>query len=98
MIYSDTPKVNNSNEVDFEKITNAIPLIYGFLVFCGAIHLFVYYNYFEIDILQYLNISELLVSFLDIIIPILIMLIIIFIYVLGFQYLNDFNDIIIFYK
>jgi hypothetical protein len=72
MIYSFTPKINDDdNKLTFKTIIKATPLIYGFLIFCGAIYLEIYYNYFDINIFRYLEISELLTTSIYILIPII---------------------------
>lgn len=56
---------------DLENIATAAPLFYGFILFCGSLYQYIYYDHFSIAIFKYLDISEILVSFLDILILIL---------------------------
>ena len=63
---------NESNTNLLEYIIKSAALIYGFLVFCGALYFNFYYNTFHINIFRYLDISEISVSFLHIIVPTLL--------------------------
>lgn len=64
----------NNNTNILEHITKSIGLIYGFLVFCGALYFSFYYRTFHINIFRYLDLSEISVSFLNIIVPTLVYL------------------------
>lgn len=59
-------------KIDLEKILKGVPVVYSFLVFCGAIYWNIYYSYFHINIFQYFELSEILVSFINNLIWILI--------------------------
>lgn len=65
---------------NIEKITKLIPVIYPIIIFLGYYNYFIYYRYFDIEIFHYLNISELLFSFISLVIPLLITLFLVFCY------------------
>lgn len=56
---------------DLENLAIATPIFYAFIVFCGSLYQHIYYYYFGISIFKFLEITEILVSFLDILILIL---------------------------
>lgn len=58
---------------DIEKIAIATPIFYAFIIFCGSLYQYIYYDHFGISIFKYLELSEILVSFFDILILILIL-------------------------
>jgi len=55
-----------------EKVIKFIPVIYGLLLFLGFLNYTFYYNFFSLNISSYLTTGELLLSFLQLTIPILI--------------------------
>lgn len=57
-------KVNQFSNL-LETVGKALPLGYSFLVFCGALYLYTFYSYFNIAIFQYLDVSEILLSFIN---------------------------------
>lgn len=63
-----------------DSITKLIPLIYPIIIFLGYYNYYVYYSFFDIDIFHYLNIYELLFSFISLVIPIGITIFLVFCY------------------
>ncbi|WP_440120397.1 hypothetical protein [Tenacibaculum sp. Ill] len=57
-----------------ENITKFIPIIYPIAIFLGYYNYYIYYGFFNIEIFHYLNISELLFSFVSMVIPLFITL------------------------
>lgn len=51
--------------MDLKKIAEISPLIVGFLIFLGFLKLDLYYGHWNINISQYLDFSEILLSFLQ---------------------------------
>lgn len=47
-----------------EAFVKSVPLIIGFFIFCGSLYLTTYYSCFHINIFNYLETSEILVTFL----------------------------------
>jgi len=74
-----------TSKIDFEKIVKAAPLFYGFLIFCGALYLYIYFSPFHIDIFKYLELSELLVSFIHVIFSILFLFVVFVIEIIAFS-------------
>lgn len=64
----EAPNTNKKTSViDFlEKAIKASSLAYVCLVLCGSLFLDIYYSYFSIVIFQYLDFSEILMSFLSV--------------------------------
>lgn len=65
---------NHTSEVEkgeshLKQIIQASSLISGFLVFCGALYLYLYYFPLQINIFKYLEIGEVLITAIYIIIP-----------------------------
>lgn len=58
------------------------PIITGILIFSGFLKLYIYYNFFSIDIINYLDFSEILTSFLDDIVLLFTIVILVIIIVL----------------
>lgn len=48
-----------------KKIVEILPILVGFLIFCGFLKLYLLYNFWEIRIIDYLDLSEILLSFLN---------------------------------
>lgn len=67
----------------------ALPIIYIVLIFCGALYFNIYYGTFNINIFKYLDISEILVSFLNVLIPILILFITSFILIMVAVFFSE---------
>lgn len=65
-----------------ENITKSITLLTGFLIFIGSLYFHFYYEIFNINIFRYIDISEIVVSFLNILIPVSIFLI----FITGYIY------------
>jgi MFS family permease len=63
-----------NNKIILEHLSAFGALMYGFLVFCGALYFHFYYNTFHINIFRYLDVSEISVSFLHILIPTVIVI------------------------
>jgi hypothetical protein len=57
-----------------EHTVKAATIVYGFLVFCGALYFHFFYQTFHINIFRYLDLSEMAVSFLHVIIPNIILI------------------------
>lgn len=57
-----------------ENITKLIPVIYPIIVFLSYYNYFIYYRFFDLEIFHYLNIYELLFSFISMVIPLFITL------------------------
>lgn len=57
-----------SEETNDLKLLNILPFFGSFLIFLGATRLFVFYQYFGINIINFIEFSEIITSFLDIII------------------------------
>lgn len=55
------------SKIDFEVAIKAVPLLYGFLIFCGALYLNIRYSPFNFNVFKYLDVSEILVSFINVI-------------------------------
>ena len=53
-----------TGEVNLETISKAVPLGVGFFICCGSLHLSTYYKCFHINIFNYLDTTEILVTFL----------------------------------
>lgn len=51
--------------MNLKKIVEISPLIGAFLIFNGFLKLNLFYSYWEINIIEYLNFSEIILSFLD---------------------------------
>ena len=63
-----------------ENVTKLIPIIYPIVVFLGYYNYFIYYRFFDLEIFHYLNIYELLFSFISMVIPLFITLFLAFCY------------------
>jgi hypothetical protein len=61
-----------------EKITKLTPLVGAFLIFCGVLHLYIYYHFFHILIFNYLDFSEILVSFFNLMVVLIALITTIF--------------------
>lgn len=61
----------NTGVIKIDDIVKVSPLIYAVMVFCGALYLDIYYSAFHINIFMYLGLSEIFLSFINIIIPML---------------------------
>lgn len=48
-----------------KKIVEILPLALGFLIFTGFLKLYLFYNHWDIRIIDYLDLSEILLSFLN---------------------------------
>ncbi len=55
---------DNSNST-YKQLVTVLPLIGAFLVFLGLLKLDIYYSHFNINIVDYIDFSEILTSFLD---------------------------------
>ncbi len=67
----------------------SLPIIYAILVFCGALYFKIYFGAFNINIFKYLDLSEILVSFLNVIIPTLIAFSLLLIQIIIAGYVSD---------
>jgi hypothetical protein len=72
---------NSSNTIEqitkkglLERIINSIPIITALLLFFGFLNYFTYYDRLDIDIISYLTTGELLLSFLNLLVPFLYVL------------------------
>ena len=63
--------MDNQKKIDYSTI---IPAITGTLIISGVTRLIVYYSAFSINILDYLEFDEIITSFFDIIIPLILFL------------------------
>lgn len=50
---------------DLERLVKIFPAIGAFLIFIGFLKLYLYYGYWEINIINYLDFSEIILSFLN---------------------------------
>lgn len=64
-------KINsNKSEFKFENIKDIValvPIVGAFLIFCGFIYIKTYYNSFHVKIERYIELSEILLGFLNVI-------------------------------
>lgn len=75
-----------------ENITKLIPVIYPIAIFLGYYNHYIYYKFFDIEIFNYLNIYELLFSFISMVIPLFVTLFLSFCYLVFVAIIDDSPD------
>jgi hypothetical protein len=63
--------IARNDRINLENVVKLAPLLYGLMILCGAIYLDVYYSIFSANIFHYLDLSEILVSFINVIVTML---------------------------
>ena len=65
-----------------ERIAALVPVVYPLIIFLGFYNYIAYYRYFNIEIFHYLNVYELLFSFISLVIPVFLIGFVVFCYFL----------------
>lgn len=75
--------MNDTNKCEWSEYLKLLPVIYAFLTIVSFIKMYTYYQFFNINISIYLELTEILTSFLDDLIYYILFIVYIFITFLG---------------
>jgi hypothetical protein len=75
-----------------EKVSKYASLVAAYMIMCGLIRLIVYYDEFGINITSFLDLSEVLTSFMDIVVPFIFISIIIIVATFAMLSVGELTD------